>query len=577
LVNKNKIIFAILLLIFVVLSISSIFNHYKHKEYIETKNQQSFLTLQNMIDGKIIFFRKHFNARLKQFLKGNKAFQDALINDDFKTIELQMQSLFKQLKKENRYTKILHLVKPDNISWYRAHKPNKHGDDLTLFRPVLVHVNQYKNSKYGFEAGLHAMAYRVDIPIFYNGKYYGVLEYGADSNLFTSDFTIVSDHIQSATLLSIPTVTKFSLNNKQIIKKSLGESAAFKLYDNDEFFKGIKVENLEKGELFQKKDKIFEPFLYDLMSFDGMVTGKIVIAKDVTADMLRNKSMITLSILNQIILIVIIFLIVWYAFRYYENKILQLTEHEKQNERIIAQQSKMASMGEMIGNIAHQWRQPLSTISTIASGINVQKEYGIFDESTLTESMEKVIQQTEYMTQTIEDFREFFKTDKEKIKFELTAALEQDVRLIEASLKSHDIDVEFNFTKQVFVYGLQNELTQALLNVLSNSKDQLSSFPKERKKLIRLTINEDRKNIHISILDNGGGIDEKIIEKIFDPYFTTKHQAQGTGIGLYMTYEIIVRHFNGSIKFSNIEETIDGETFECALFDIALPKSEDEL
>ena len=570
-VNKNKIIFIIIFSIFFILSISTYFSTLQQKEYIEIKHTQSFEVMQQMIDGKIIFFRKQFAAKIKNFLRNNKEFKKALVSSDQMLIEKSLDKLFKSLKRETRYSRTIHLISKDNMSIYRAHMPNKNGDDLSQLRPIVVSTNKDKRAKYGFEAGLHALVYRVDIPIVFDGIYYGVLEYGIDPKLFTSDLTSVSNYIESALLLKMKNFHQIALNNRSIEKQVLNKSQNYALFDDDNFFKGLDITSIERDHHFTKGKESYTSFLYDLLNFNGEKTGTIIVAVNMTADKNRFNNIISLSILNQIILILIIYLVVFYAFKYYETKINKLTELEKQNERVIYQQSKMASMGEMIGNIAHQWRQPLSIISTVASGIVVQKEYGIFDESKLIKSMNTIVDQTGYMSRTIDDFRDFFKSDKEKVKFSLDHVLNQNITLIESSLKSNEIKINYTKQDEITLNGYQNELTQALLNILSNSKDQLIKLEQAKERLIFIETTNDKDSVLIKIIDNGGGIPENIINKIFDPYFTTKHQSQGTGIGLYMTHEIIVKHFKGEMKAYNTQMTLNDKDYTCAVFEITLP------
>ena len=569
--NKNKILLSIFLSIFSILSISTYINTIKQKEYIEVKHQQTFDTMQQMIDGKIIFFRKQLAARIRNIIYNNIEFKESIKSNDRDKIEFVMGRLFKLLKKENKYTKTLHLISNENISIYRAHKPEHYGDDLTNARPIVKYVNDKKRAKYGFEAGLHAITYRVDVPISYEDKHYGVLEYSIDPKLFIDDLSSVSNYIESAILIKKDVYKNIIANKELFNQKMVTLSKDYVLLDDNDFFKDLKVDNLSDDNHFEYNNEHYTSFIYNLLTYNGKSEGKILIAINTTADTHRFDSIIKLSLINQFILIFIIFIIVIYAFTYFEMKIKKLTEHEKQNERILHQQSKMASMGEMIGNIAHQWRQPLSLISTVASGIKVQKEYGLFDESTVEESMDAIISQTEHMSETINDFRDFFKSDKEKIAFNLNKVIEQNIKLIETSFKHSSIVINLEEDKEINLNGYQNELTQAMVNILNNSKDQLLKLELQETKIVKIKTKIDKNYAHIMITDNAGGIPEHIIGKIFEPYFTTKHQSQGTGIGLYMTHEIIVKHFNGNIKASNIDFDYEGQTYKGAMFDITLP------
>jgi signal transduction histidine kinase len=219
----------------------------------------------------------------------------------------------------------------------------------------------------------------------------------------------------------------------------------------------------------------------------------------------------------------------------------------------------MAAMGEMLGNIAHQWRQPLSVITTVATGMKLQKEFNTLDDKIFNESIENITNSAQYLSNTIDDFRNFFKTDKEENYFNISNTFEKVFKLIKISFKNHEI----KFIKEIEdfdIFGLENEFIQALMNILNNSKDALIEKPNPR--LIFINAYKNKNKIIIKIKDNAGGIDEKIIDKICEPYFTTKHQSQGTGIGLFMTEEIIVKHMRGILNVCNVEILYENKIYK---------------
>jgi signal transduction histidine kinase len=241
----------------------------------------------------------------------------------------------------------------------------------------------------------------------------------------------------------------------------------------------------------------------------------------------------------------------------------------KEKEQILFQQSKMAAMGEMLENIAHQWRQPLSIISTAASGIQVQKEFQILDEKVLDESLKLIVTTTEHLSGTIEDFRNFFKKDKEKINFLLAQAIEKSLNIVSSKFKNRSIVIKKELTG-ITVLGFENELVQVIMNILNNSRDALEKLKLEDRVIIIKTFIQENK-AYLTIQDSGGGISEDIIDKVFEPYFTTKHQAQGTGIGLYMSAEIISKHMNGDLKVENKIFEYKDKKYKGAYFSIILP------
>jgi len=245
---------------------------------------------------------------------------------------------------------------------------------------------------------------------------------------------------------------------------------------------------------------------------------------------------------------------------------------EKKQEKLIYQQSKMAAMGEMIGNIAHQWRQPLSIISTAATGMQIQKEHNILSDKQLNETCEIINNNAQYLSKTIDDFKNFIKGDRQKSKFDLSKQIESFLHLIEGTIKNSDIDVVLNLDEDISINGYENELTQCLINIFNNSKDILNEKD-IKNKFIFISTYKEGENIIIKIKDNAGGIPNDILSKVFEPYFTTKHKSQGTGLGLHMTYNLIVDGMKGDIKATNSNFLYNDERYVGAEFTIILPQN----
>ena len=249
----------------------------------------------------------------------------------------------------------------------------------------------------------------------------------------------------------------------------------------------------------------------------------------------------------------------------------------KQRDKLLFQQSKMAAMGEMIGNIAHQWRQPLSVISTIATGLKFQIEFDTFDKKEAMNDLDSLNNTVQYLSKTIDDFRNFFKSNKFKTEFNLSEAIQKDVNLLSATFKNNFIRIGLELDNSLEISGYRSELTQAILNILNNAKDALiENDVNEDDRVVLIRSYKKQNAAVIEIVDSGGGINEQIVDKIFEPYFTTKHQSQGTGIGLYMTYEIVVKNFGGHIVVKNKEFIYENKPYFGAIFRILLPMSENQ-
>mgnify|MGYP000149599667 CR=1 FL=1 len=260
-----------------------------------------------------------------------------------------------------------------------------------------------------------------------------------------------------------------------------------------------------------------------------------------------------------------------------ENKIeIEVEKNRKKDEKLF-NQSRSASMGEMIANIAHQWRQPLSAISTTATSMLLQLELGIAKNDEVRESYDHIIEYTSFLSQTIDDFRGFLNVDEEADAFEIKTIIDKTKNIIKSVYTQNHITIIYEKPEGDFtVKGMPNALAQVFLNILNNSKDAFITHNVEDKKVfINLEIENGTYVIYIK--DTALGIDEEIISKIFDPYFTTKHQSQGTGIGLHMSRNIIERTFDGSIDVSNVKFDYDDVTYQGACFKISIPLLIEEL
>ena len=249
---------------------------------------------------------------------------------------------------------------------------------------------------------------------------------------------------------------------------------------------------------------------------------------------------------------------------------------EEQHIKLINSE-KLASMGEMIGNIAHQWRQPLSVISTASTGIIIQKEYGILNEDELIKTCNHINDNAQYLSKTIDDFTNFIKGDSESVKFSLKNDTDSFLKLVDSTIKNNHIDVILNLTEDIRINGYPNELIQCFINIFNNAKDALIENNQEGDRYIFISQETVNSNVVIKFKDNAGGIPSDVIRKVFEPYFTTKHQSQGTGLGLHMTYNLIVDSMNGTIEVNNINYKYNGKECVGAEFTITLPLESNNL
>jgi len=233
----------------------------------------------------------------------------------------------------------------------------------------------------------------------------------------------------------------------------------------------------------------------------------------------------------------------------------------REQEQLLIYQSRLAAIGEMVGAIAHQWRQPLNALGLVLQNLQLIYQQDTLDDATMSRSMEKSERLVHKMSSTIDDFRNFFKPNKQAEIFNLQRAVQSVAELLEASLKNDGITLIVKGEKSIEVMGYQGEFSQVILNLISNAKDALLANKPEFPK-IAIVVNEKNNTICIEIIDNGGGIEAQNVYKIFDPYFTTKQESQGIGIGLYMSKMIVEKSMGGELY---VENNGSGATFRILL------------
>jgi signal transduction histidine kinase len=233
-----------------------------------------------------------------------------------------------------------------------------------------------------------------------------------------------------------------------------------------------------------------------------------------------------------------------------ESRVTERTAELRDKDEMLLIQGRQAAMGEMIGNIAHQWRQPLNTLGLFTQRLGFFYGSPSFNKEFLDTSVVKSMEIIQHMSKTIDDFRNYFKPDKEKVEFNLSDAIANTVSLIDDSFKNQNIRIDVNTMNDTSINGYQNEFAQVILNILNNARDAFTER-KTSNPRVTITISNEGSRAIVTISDNAGGIPEEIIGKIFDPYFTTKGPQVGTGVGLFMSKTIIEKNMNGRLTACN--------------------------
>lgn len=235
-----------------------------------------------------------------------------------------------------------------------------------------------------------------------------------------------------------------------------------------------------------------------------------------------------------------------------EKRVHEEVEKNREKEHLLILQNRQAAMGEMIGNIAHQWRQPLTSISLLIQDLGECFDYGDLSREYLDATISNAMNVIQHMSQTIDDFRNFFKQDKDRHAFSVSQVIRRTLSFMETSLRYANVTVHIETDEDIVLRGFPNELSQVLLNIFGNAKDIFT----ERKAVnpeLRIHAFREGDRTVITVADNGGGINEEIIDRIFDPYFSHRKLETSTGIGLYMAKTIIEKNMGGRLSADNIE------------------------
>lgn len=243
----------------------------------------------------------------------------------------------------------------------------------------------------------------------------------------------------------------------------------------------------------------------------------------------------------------------------------------QEQEKILEKQTRLAALGEMIGNIAHQWRQPLSVISALVDSLELYYSINNLSQKVVQDTRLGVKTQIDYLSQTIEDFRNFIRNDRKSQSFYLSQVVKKTLSLVHAVINKNYIKIRSNSHDDAKCIGFESEMLQVLLNIINNAKDAfISNDINETERYIIIDSIKNGDFIELHIQDSAGGVPKDIINRIFEPYFTTKDDDLGTGLGLHMSKKI-VEDSQGEISVQNTIFEIDGVQYMGAEFIIKFP------
>ena len=573
-----KYIITFIILTFII--ILSLNNEKNSKIEQHLKNKSTQLN----IEYKAIYnYHKNLSEILYKIIINKKdiinIFKDARIAQDPQKIIIRnklhnrLKSTYSTLIKYK--IKQLHFHLPNNESFIRFHRPAKYGDDLTKFRETIAYVNKNKKRIDGFEEGKVFNGYRFAYPLFDNNIHIGSVEVSFSSLAMTDK--IKENYSLDSSFLMSKDIVDFKLFESE---KSNYEKSNFKDFYVEKSFHH-KHYDLAKKSQIKINDKIKEGILFStyekkinkILTFipiENPVTHKVVGSIAIFSDAAYIKNKIyNFYFISAVIILFILLLIIFLYKRIEFKKIIleknsqleelnnslnievqKQIEQIRSQDKLIFKQSKLSSLNELIINISHQWRQPLSIISTIATTIQMQKEYEILDDTKLDKSLEDILNSTQSISRTIDRFSEFSLSLTKKEDTDIRENILNAVHLCDGIIKDNKITIVLKIQEDIKIETYPTELISSIINIITNSKDALILNNIKDKYIFISTSTSDNK-LKITIKDNANGIDKDIIDRIFEPYFTTKHQSQGTGLGLYMVHRIIVEEMLGEIIVKN--------------------------
>ena len=568
----------------------------KENELLLEKQSLISLNINDKIQS-IIKKKKNATLALTITLSSNNNVLDVL-NKKIKNINLNDLSLI--LREETEFKNVwFQVLDAKGISLYRSWSDKK-NDKLYKVRKDIVEMVKNPKIKNTISVGRYDMSFKAMVPIFENNKFIGIIESITHFNSISRGLRI-SDEIEPIIVveerftkqLKENAFTNIFLQNHYIANLSV-DKRVLKYLEKKDINRFINQENfiVEDSYLIINTPIIYgDEKLASFLSFKDIDEIDIKYIKEY-----RQNAFLYLG-LFLILLGMILFILSYYLYsnelkKLYiklnknKNELSDLNSSLKQtvdNEvlknykknKILFQQSKMAAMGEMIGNIAHQWRQPLSLITSAASGIKLRKELDLLDDKDHDASLNSIIETANYLSNTIDDFRYFFTPNKNRTTISSIELFKKVFKLLASEFKSKNIHIIKNI-EELKISTYENELIQVIINVLNNAKDELIKSEDNKNRSIFIDLYKDNQNMIIKIKDNAGGISDDIIDRIFEPYFTTKHQSQGTGIGLYMSEEIIFKHLKGEISVCNKETIIEKNTYKGAEFFISIPIEDED-
>ena len=566
-----------MLAIMVILLIGIVFRAFYDQREIRESLEGDIASLHREIG---LSFKDHIEHLEKEYIllstsyQNSEVIQNLIRTKNHKELFKKIESDYKRYTQVESHLFVMHFIDTENITVLRMHKPESHSDDLTDIRPIVKYVNKEKIVQSGFEVGKNGITYRITIPLItQENEHLGVLEFGINPSYFSKELNYTMD-------IKSQIVVKTKYLQHLTGKKEFENIKEYSIIEKDPIFKNLNSKlNFNKSyQYLDIEDKNYVVFNdFNFKSFDGKGVSKIIMLKDITHLVDKyNRSVFIIYGMNLFIILIVILLFKRYSDEStrlhktlkelnssLEDKVAKQVKKTEKSNSLLFQKSRMAQMGEMISMIAHQWRQPLGAISTTSINLNMQIELETFDleqeqarkefKVYFSKGLNDIDLFVQNLSSTIDDFRNFYKPNKQQDIVFFHETINKALSIIRPSLISDNIEIVEKYICNDKAKIYSNEIMQVVLNILKNSQDNFKEKNIKDPKIIISCNCSVSDKISIMLCDNGGGVSEDVIENIFDPYFSTKSEKNGTGLGLYMSKIIVEDHHNGSLKVKNMD------------------------
>ncbi|WP_224984724.1 ATP-binding protein [Geomonas agri] len=551
--SKNRIVIVTYVLLFCMFCFFSLMDlHKRTSDYAYFANKiNSFI--KNAHDSESEYLCSRLVSYVSTIAK-EKRFAELLQTGNEESLQKVAEPVFQDFGK--RYVPVISVLIYDGNGKLRFHMtPPSVLHDPAQFKPsVGKEVFATKKYSYGYESNIVPLYFCTVLPVRdAQGNVVGTIEIGVDVSFFHYNLKWFFSDVRTAIF-----------SRGKLIDSSSGfrpNSAEF-VYD---YYRRLKANDAEFFNQF--KDRIdFRRSRNDIQIGDryylvstsqvlrnnaGREVGKYLVAYDMTELRLRHWGYFYVWLLFFAITACVMLCINMVGFRKYERIITE-------QGNMLAQRSKQCALGEMLGHIGHQWRQPLYNLSLIVQNIGLQNQFGKLDDTLLNNQITQANQNIQYMSNIIDDWRSLLMSGSSRTMIDLQASVERAISMVAPVMEQSRITIDNRITAPVHAMGFVNDLVQLTINVLLNARDQLSLVAGDR--FILLSCSEEAGGlVTVTFQDNGGGIPEHLLKRIFEPYVTTKDKGDGTGLGLYLCHQIVSNLDKGKVWAENRSFELQGK------------------